>query len=473
MKAWLANLLPRDFGPRERRYRGRLIKFFKYLLFPLSLAMFAAILVWIFVVSGFLGVSVINGRAIFLINAETDRLSFENGKEAHASAFFVQGVRITAEDKLVYDVKADKEHPFCLTGWVAPGEGSRIHLFVRNGLQTARIENADTSLSNATTQFAIQETLSKKKTSDKESSDKENSASETSEEEASEGTTSENLLLLQPDSNEGNDQSERLFVETLKMQGTVQIEADPMCMEHADPPVEIAFAPRSEPMFIEGPGQIGRQTRLIKARSCSSQSSNEDCTETAPLRMLDRQQAYLQGEIDILARQTLCTSLLFLKPCHGLFRLGADAVPIPAGASIQGLNGKANPEPSPLVGQVYFDGDFFSLNVSSDANRIAITFPDFPSGSLSYSELRLSLLDRILTDAWVLVATTLALTLFGWVMSVMQIELDRVPDDLGEPQPSTPEPPRAALGEPPGQPEPPAAEVDPPPPPPPPPSSNT
>ena len=60
---------------------------------------------------------------------------------------------------------------------------------------------------------------------------------------------------------------------------------------------------------------------------------------------------------------------------------------------------------------------------------MAVTFPSQLAAGLSYSQLQLSLLDRLLVEAWIFVVATVALTLLGWVMSILQIELDSVPQD--------------------------------------------
>ncbi|WP_299967507.1 hypothetical protein [uncultured Roseobacter sp.] len=424
---WLYGWAARQLGPRERKFRWFLITIFKVLLIPLSLGAVIALGTLAFSIFAFFNPDQTRGNAVFVIAAETDRLSFEISESPQKTKFFIDGATIAFENTSVVDADApaDSQERFCLSGWIEALPGSTVDLMVIEGRQAARITEGTTVLSNGSRRFALNDT------------------------DDAESTTPANALMAAPSNTP--DGATPVVIEALSMQGTVQIRDDADCPSSLrSDDEEVAFAPRNEPIFIDGPGQIGQQTDVIQSKECSGNAS--DCEEAVSRRIMEPGRTYITGDIDILAREKLCWDQIRGRDCNGLFRLDADSVPLPTGASVQGVLADELEEPTPLFGQVHFDGAFYVVNVWSNANWIALTFPiqtierspDPSSESaaegidtfeiateLSYNELRLSFLDQILTDAWLLVAATALLTLLSWVLSVLQIELDMVPQQLG------------------------------------------
>ena len=408
------------YGQSERKYRWLLILAFKLVLIPLSMTGFFALLLLLALIVLLTVAHYQQPSTLFLISAETNRLSFEVTDTTRPAPFFVQGVEIVFEDKLIARVdqqktslKGDEQETiikndekntegYCIEGWIEPQPGSRVELLTLNGMQAARIEGAQTLLSNATVQYVIEgqaETVTSRQ---------------------------ENILLLNSDSPPplpDPSSPQQLITANLIMDGTVQLRADPSCT--LNDPEASHFAPRNEPIYIHGPGQIGRQLRNVGNELCMTGTA--PCPGGDSLWVMEPDRAFLNGEIDMLAREILCWNRLSGQPCTGLFRLDADPVPIPAGASVAGGANRQDFAPTPLIGQVYFDNGLYVLDASTNASWMAVTFPSQPAKSLSYSELQLSLLDRLLVEAWIFVVATVALTLLGWVLSILQIELDRVP----------------------------------------------
>ena len=395
MISWLTDHKFRKYGQSERKYRWFLIVAFKLFLIPFSMLGFIALLVLLALIVMLTVAHYQQPNTLFLINAETNRLSFEVTDSTRPAPFFVQGVRVVFEDKLIAEVSEDADVDYCVTGWIDPQPGSRIEFLILDGFQAARIEGAETFLSNATVEYGVEGLANT--------------------------TTPPELQALMTTT--GSPQ--QLITANLVMDGTVQLRADPECK--LEDPEAAHFAPRNEPIYIHGPGQIGRQLRNVGNPACASET--EPCAEIEDLWVMEPDRAFLSGEIDMLAREILCWSRMFGRPCTGLFRLDADPVPIPAGASVSGGANRHAFAPTALVGQVFFDNDLYVVNASTNASWMAVTFPSQLAPGLSYSQLQLSLLDRLLVEAWIFVVATVALTLLGWVMSILQIELDRVPQD--------------------------------------------
>lgn len=393
MIAWLTEHKFRKYGQNERKYRWFLIVAFKLFLIPFSMLGFVALLLLLVLIVMLTVAHYQQPNTLFLINAETNRLSFEVTENARPAPFFVQGVEVVFEDKLITKVGGRTDDDFCVTGWIDPQPGSRVEFLILDGLQAARIEGAQTFLSNATVQYGIEDqTL------------------------PAVSPAAQSLML-----NSGS--PEQLITTSLIMDGTVQLRADPDCA--LNEPAAAHFAPRNEPIYVHGPGQIGRQLRNVGNGLCTPDT--EPCADTENLWVMEPDRAFLSGEIDMLAREILCWNRVLGLPCAGLFRLDADPVPIPAGASVAGGANRHAFAPTTLVGQVFFDNDLYVVNASTNASWMAVTFPSQLAPDLSYSELQLSLLDRLLVEAWIFVVATAALTLLGWVLSILQIELDRVP----------------------------------------------
>jgi len=395
MISWLTDHKFKKYGKSERKYRWFLIVAFKLFLIPFSMLGFIALLVLIALIAMLTVAHYQQPNTLFLINAETNRLSFAVTDTTRPAPFFVQGVRVVFEDKLIAKVGEQSDDEFCVTGWVDPQPGSRIEFLILDGLQAARIEGAETLLSSATVQYTIE-----------------------GRSDVATSPAAQSLMLNQSS-------PQQLITTNLVMDGTVQLRADPAC--ELDDPEATNFAPRNEPIYIHGPGQIGRQLRNVGNPACVAET--EPCTETEALWVMEPDRAFLSGEIDMLAREILCWNRVFGGQCTGLFRLDADPVPIPAGASVSGGANRTDFAPTTLVGQVFFDDDLYVVNASTNASWMAVTFPSQLAAGLSYSQLQLSLLDRLLVEAWIFVVATVALTLLGWVMSILQIELDRVPQD--------------------------------------------
>ena len=395
MISWLTDHKFRKYGQSERKYRWFLIVAFKLFLIPFSMLGFVALLVLLALIVMLTVAHYQQPNTLFLINAETNRLSFEVTNSSRPAPFFVQGVRVVFEDKLIAEVGENPDVEYCVTGWIDPQPGSRIEFLILDGFQAARIEGAETILSNATVEYGIEGL-------------------------ANTATSPEAQALMMTTGS-----PQQLITTNLVMDGTVQLRADPTCK--LEDPKAAHFAPRKEPIYIHGPSQIGRQLRNVGNLPCASET--EHCAEIEDLWVMEPDRAFLSGEIDMLAREILCWPRMFGRPCTGLFRLDADPVPIPAGASVSGGANRHTFAPTTLVGQVFFDNDLYVVNASTNATWMAVTFPSQLAPGLSYSQLQLSLLDRLLVEAWIFVVATVALTLLGWVMSILQIELDRVPQD--------------------------------------------
>lgn len=392
---WFAGVLKARFDTRERTTRWSLVLFFKTMLLPIFLAMLLAT-VWLGILMGMTWTHASsNTNALFLLSAETSHLSFQTVEGAPPAPFYVQGVKIVQEAEPIKDTTVEEagKDPTCISGWLEPLPGSRTEFLVLDGQQAARTEGP-VLLANAETELTIGDEVPKANA----------------------------LMLDQTLAASDRD----IELGGLTLDGVVQIRADPACFEQMGIETE-AFASRQEPIFIEGPGQIGRQLRRSEGPECSR--GDPECNKTSSLWALEERRSYLKGSIDILARQSICWRRFWLGgPCPGIVRLNADPVAMPAGASVAGGISKNALAPSILNGQVYFDGQMYQLDASTNANWITMTFPTDTEGGSASSELRLSLLDRLLTDAWILIAFTVCLTLLGWLLSILQIETHRMED---------------------------------------------
>ena len=207
---------------------------------------------------------------------------------------------------------------------------------------------------------------------------------------------------------------------------------------------QVAFAPRSEPFVIEGPGVLG--------------SRHPD--DLGSLGAGSRNTTFISGEIEALVRGSVCwerftrwtqasgpvddstpwamrmarnaQDIAVGPPCTTVYQLDKQPMPIPTGSSLRGVLDRNGTEPAQLTGQVFFDGDLYRVNATVSANRITITHPSTNVQGIRRSNLEVSFLDRAFAEPWLVLMFTLFLTAFGWVLGVLQIELEMIDDDAQE-----------------------------------------
>ena len=94
MISWLTDHKFKKYGKSERKYRWFLIVAFKLFLIPFSMLGFIALLVLIALIAMLTVAHYQQPNTLFLINAETNRLSFAVTDTTRPAPFFVQGVRV-------------------------------------------------------------------------------------------------------------------------------------------------------------------------------------------------------------------------------------------------------------------------------------------------------------------------------------------------------------------------------------------
>lgn len=359
----------------------------------LSLPFFLVLWVLVFVATLLLGSLYYAGRTaggLYLVTAETSRFEYKVTLPDR-SLVYVDAVLVRSGDNFVMEADAEGiiESDFCFSGYVRPSQGVFMEFGVSQARQRLRIYRDGDAPQASVAPLAVLE-------------------------------LSDQPYVLWDPANprvtapaaSGLVLDQEMSVGDLALQHEIEITNAPDCFEDGTQN-RVSFAPRSEPISIDGPGHLGRS--LMTTEDLTAVRSDE--------------WVFIEGEIDILLREVLCWQRLSLSSwntaCTRLFRTQSDPMPIPSGSALVGhFVENGNRMTSDLLGQAYFDGEMYRVNISTEAEGLSILRPGAGANLTNSNSLSVSLFERLSLEPLLVAVTTLFIGLTGLIVGVLQIESD-------------------------------------------------
>ncbi|XKD82456.1 hypothetical protein ACIRQ6_18080 [Algirhabdus cladophorae] len=346
-----------------------------------------------------------SNTALFVVEATTSRLQFKTATPERSS-IFVQNVNLQSGNAFLKDNTKTDPQAFCFSGYVTPLKGATLDFGVLEGRQNLRILPEDGqaagSVSFLTNGWALVDLADPQVG-------------------RSEGSESTQDLL-----NPGAQPTDMVLTDA------INIAASELC-QSADTSTGVSgFAPRAEPISVDGGGSLGRGLRISGAGQL----------------LVDTDLQFISGRIQTVVRQVLCQETFFTlwgrapnTSCNRVYVLSGAPLTIPSGSALRGVTTDSDiRETAVLFGQAYFDGEMYQVNVSTEAQHLEIIGPGATDRQQRINQLSISIFDRASSEPWLVAITGLFLTMTGLIVGILQVE-DRRPN-TPTPTPSSKRPHR-------------------------------
>ncbi|MEO1732400.1 MAG: hypothetical protein AAFR45_02045 [Pseudomonadota bacterium] len=409
-------------------WETRVVDRTRHLLIPVITVLWAAsTLSWIIlVVTAF----VLFRGGLYLIEASTSRLEYEV-TDPERSRIFLNGALVSTEKGFVQESGGDLlaedilKQGFCVFGYIVPAQGATLEFDIYQGAQLLTISktraedarNASKGADKTAGDAAPSEGRTPESGSSSQSGDAASDRAIVATLEQSEKSYIVYDFAAPPvtdsngeGSNDGAAQDLSLVLgqPPLPLEGFVEVTEDPGC--HPDRSKDGllgVFAPRSDPVYIGGPGLLGREVVVTEQ---GRQIARDPLT-------------YTKGAISVIIRETLCLGRLYGQPCSRIFNPEVPPMPIPAGASVWGLSDFADKNSrSYLQGQLFFDDGLYTVSLSTAAQGFSVLLPNSDGRVENSNDLSVSIADRLRYEPVLVVLFAIVLTTTSLLVGLFQID---------------------------------------------------
>jgi hypothetical protein len=198
---------------------------------------------------------------------------------------------------------------------------------------------------------------------------------------------------------------------------------DPTCVEEDQdaPAAALAFGSDSNPIWIDGPGLIGR---ALERKVDGKEDQVRERVGSTPV--------FVEGKIDVLLRSNFCLTKVF--DCNNqLYRVWDSSMSIPPGAAIWPRNEGETDEKGALIepvlrGHAVFDGTRYQMGVSVNARSMHILLPISDLTTARSDRIRFGLFDIIKSERVLTSLASLFILVLGLLVALAQIPYDKLPE---------------------------------------------
>lgn len=194
----------------------------------------------------------------------------------------------------------------------------------------------------------------------------------------------------------------------------------------------ISFAPKIDPISIDGAATLGRGVRFVVPKDAPDVPT-----------VIDLGDEVISGNVQVMVRQSICLRSVLSLPirilsrewplhsnCENVYKLQSDALTIPTGTAIRGLERRwfwqprtdGNTPATRMFGQVHFDGEMYQVSLSTGAKHLEIIYNWGRADAHSSDLLSISFFDRARAEPWLILITSLFITMTGLIVGILQIE---------------------------------------------------